>query len=160
MTPPAITFRPAAPSDLDTLLTLMQGLQEDDPWSVPFREEKVRDVVRELLATPSAGRAYLICYGENSIGYVVLSFDFSLEYGGRNAWVDEIFVKREFRGQSIGSRAMNFAIQAARDLGANVLHLEVNRGNRAIDLYRRLGFEDHDRYLLSKPLVDRVPEAT
>jgi GNAT superfamily N-acetyltransferase len=88
-----------------------------------------------------------------AIGYLVLSFDFSLEYGGKNAWIDELFVQREFRGKGVGSKALDFAVQIAREYGARVLHVEVNRGNPAIDLYRRSGFEDHDRYLLSKWLV-------
>ncbi len=116
-------FRLAEPDDLDILLRLMHGMQQDDPWSVPFREEEVRESVHELLGNPSAGRAFLICYGELSIGYLVLSFDFSLEYGGKNAWIDELFVQREFRGKGVGSKTLDFAIQAAREYGAKVLHL-------------------------------------
>ena len=145
-----VCYRAAQTSDLDTLLHLMLGLQQDDPWSVPFREEEVRESLRELMLTPFAGRVFLICDADCSIGYLVLSFDFSLEYGGRNAWIDELFVRREFRGKGIGSEVLEFAAQAAREHGAKVLHLEVNRGNRAIHLYRRHGFEDHNRYLLSK----------
>jgi len=146
----ALTCRVAAPADLDILLELIRGLQQDDPWSVPFREEEVRASVYELLLNPSVGRAFLIYQAELCIGYVVLSFDFSLEYGGKNAWIDELFVRPEFRGHGIGSRTLDFAAQTARELGARVLHLEVNRGNPAVELYRRCGFEDHDRYLLSK----------
>jgi len=153
MTTSGLTYRAAVPSDINVLLRLMQGLQQDDPWSVPFREEEVRETVRELLVSRSAGRAFLICHGELYIGYLVLSFDFSIEYGGKNAWIDELFVQGEFRGKGVGSEAMNFAVQTAREFGAKFLHLEVNRGNPAIDLYRRFGFEDHDRYLLSKRLL-------
>jgi diamine N-acetyltransferase len=148
-----VSYRAAATSDIDCLLQLMQGLQQDDPWSVPFREEEVRESIRELLGNPSAGRIFLICDADTCIGYLVLSFDFSLEYGGRNAWIDELFVRSDFRGKGIGSNVLDFAVQAARECGAKVLHLEVNRGNPAIDLYRRHGFEDHDRYLLSKWLT-------
>lgn len=140
-------------SDIETLLQLMQGLQRDDPWSVPFREEEVRESVRELIVSPSAGRVLLICDADLCIGYLVLSFDFSLEYGGKNAWIDELFVQPELRGKGIGSKALEFAAQVARECGAKVLHLEVNRGNPANDLYRRFGFEDHNRYLLSKWLA-------
>ena len=147
-----LTYRVAAPSDIDILLRLMHGFQQDDPWSVPFREEEVRESVRELLVSPSIGRAFLICNSELCIGYLVLSFDFSMEYGGKNAWIDELFVQPEFRGEGVGTKAMDFAVETARELGAKVLHLEVNRGSPAIDLYNRLGFEDHDRYLLSKRL--------
>jgi GNAT superfamily N-acetyltransferase len=148
-----LSYRAAATSDIDTLLHLIQGLQQDDPWSVPFREEQVRESVRELLVNPSAGRVFLVCEPDSCVGYLVLSFDFSLEYGGRNAWIDELFIRPEFHGKGIGSKALDFAIQAARERGAKVLHLEVNRGNPAIDLNRQHGFEDHNRYLLSKWLT-------
>jgi ribosomal protein S18 acetylase RimI-like enzyme len=148
-----VTYRAAAISDIDDLLHLMQGLQQDDPWSVPFDENDVRESLRELLVNPSAGRIYLICDAKFRIGYLVLSFDFSLEYGGKNAWIDELFIQHDLRGKGIGSKVLEFAAQAARDSGAKVLHLEVNRGNPAIDLYRRHGFEDHNRYLLSKWLT-------
>ncbi len=152
-----LTYRPLASGDIETLLPMMRALQQDDPWSVPFREDVVRETLRQLLADPSAGRVFLIFDGEPCVGYVVLSFDFSLEFGGKNAWIDELFVGREFRGKGIGSKALDFALQAARECGAKVMHLEVNRGNPAIDLYKRHGFEEHDRYLLSKWIVDREP---
>jgi diamine N-acetyltransferase len=148
-----ITYRTIAISDIELMLELMRGLQQDDPWSVPFREEVVRKSLCELLGTPSAGRAFLIQDEQLTVGYLVLSFDFSLEYGGKNAWIDELFIRPDFRGKGIGSEALDFAAQTAREAGAKVLHLEVNRGNPAIDLYRRNGFKDHDRFLLSKSLM-------
>jgi GNAT superfamily N-acetyltransferase len=154
MTIPELSFRAAVATDIDLLLRLMKSLQQDDPWSVPFREDKVREILHELLENPHAGRAFLICAGERCVGYMALSFDFSLEYGGKNAWIDELFVERTFRGKGVGSKTLEFAFQAAWELGAKVLHLEVNRGNPAIDLYRRHGFEEHDRYLMSKRLAE------
>jgi len=148
-----ITYHTIALGDIDLMLDLMHGLQQDDPWSVPFREEAVRKSLCELLVTPSAGRAFLIRDEQLSVGYLVLSFDFSLEYGGKNAWIDELFIRPEFRGKGLGSEALDFAAQTAHEAGAKVLHLEVNRGNPAIDLYRRNGFKDHDRFLLSKSLT-------
>ena len=90
-----VSYRAAATSDIDCLLQLMLGLQQDDPWSVPLREEIVRESLRELLVNPSVGRVYLICDADSCVGYVGLSFDFSLEYSGRNAWIDELFIRPE-----------------------------------------------------------------
>jgi ribosomal protein S18 acetylase RimI-like enzyme len=156
---PEITIRAAVISDIDPLLHLMRGLQQDDPWSVPFRENDVRESLRELLGNPSSGRVFSIHESDSCVGYLVLSFDFSLEYRGKNAWVDELFIQPEFRGRGIGSKTLDFAAEAARDCGAKVLHLEVNRENPAIDLYRRHGLEDHNRYLLSKWLTRKNEEA-
>lgn len=145
-----LRFRLGGTSDVDSILGMMHGLQQDDPWSVPFREQEVRRTVLELLEDPSVGRFFMISRGESCVGYLVLSFDFSLEYGGKNAWIDELFVVPQFRGQGIGADAVGFAIEAAEHSGAKVLHLEVNRGNPAVDLYKRCGFQEHDRFLLSK----------
>jgi ribosomal protein S18 acetylase RimI-like enzyme len=49
--------------------------------------------------------------------------------------------------------------EACRDHGITALHLEVERTNlRAAALYRRLGFRDHDRYLLTQ-LVGEAPSS-
>jgi GNAT superfamily N-acetyltransferase len=139
--------------DLPTLLRLMGALQEDDPWSVPFREELTLETLRNLVRHPDYGRAWLVQENGKAIGYIVMSFDFSLEYGGRNAWVDEFFIERPFRGKGIGTRVLEFFEEAARDAGATAIHLEVNQGNKAVDLYRRRGFTDHHRYLMTKWLA-------
>ena len=135
--------------DLELLVRMMRQLQADDPWSCAFEDEKARAAAEGLLLDPSAGRIWLICLEERPLGYIVLSFDYSLEYGGKCAWVDEFFI-RGAPGKGFGTRALELFSQAARELGAKTVHLEVNRGNPAIDLYRRAGFEDHDRYLMTK----------
>jgi ribosomal protein S18 acetylase RimI-like enzyme len=38
----------------------------------------------------------------------------------------------------------------ARHLAVRRLYLEVEHGNRALHLYRRAGYLDHQRFLLSK----------
>ena len=150
-----IRLRPAGIADLDQLFMLMKQLQADDPWSCDFDEPLVRAVTGKLLQDPSVGRAWFICDDERAIGYVVLAFDFSLEYRGKGGWIDEFFVLPGYRGKGIGAQAMNFVEQAARDLGVQVMHLEVNHGNPAIELYRRQGYRDHQRYLMSKWLQEK-----
>ena len=96
------------------------------------------------------GRAWPVREDGRAVGYAVMSFD-SLEYG-RNAWVDEIFIAKEARGKGLGERVMDFVERAAREAGVTAIHLQVNRGNKAIDLYRRRGFEEHERSLMTKSL--------
>jgi GNAT superfamily N-acetyltransferase len=148
-----LQMKPASTADLENLLQLMRQMQADDPWSIPFHEDAVRPIVRDLLANPALGLAYLICVAGNTTGYIVLCFEYSLEYGGKGAWIDEFFVAHEHRGQGVGAQVLHLAEAEARKAGATVLHLEVNHGNPAIDLYRRAAFEDHQRYLMTKWLV-------
>lgn len=146
------SFRLATQIDLDPLLLLMRRMQADDPWSQPFDESSVRHNLRELLDNSSYGLVYLACNEKSPIGYLVICFDYSLEYRGRGAWVDELFVQPTFRGQGIGTHFLDLAESASREHGAQFLHLEVSHGNKALELYRRRGFVDHRRYLMTKSL--------
>jgi diamine N-acetyltransferase len=139
--------------DAGALVKMMRALQDDDPWSLPFEEERVRETVDEMLRNPDYALAWFVVENGQRIGYIILSFDFSLEYGGRNAWIDEFFIERACRGRGIGAEVLELFEQKSRELGCTAIHLEVNEGNRAIELYRRRGFEDHHRYLMTKLLV-------
>lgn len=150
-----ITYPAAGSEDLYELLSMMKDLQADDPWSCPFDEAITARVMEQLLSSPELGRVWFIAVDGQNVGYIVMSYDYSLEYRGRNAWVDEFFIRASHRGLGIGSKALDFFANQAKELGITVIHLEVNRGNSAIDLYRRMGFEDHHRYLMSKWITEK-----
>ena len=60
-------------------------------------------------------------------------------------------IEEKYRGMGFGRQTMEFVADRARELGVNVIHLEVDRGNEpALALYRRTGYVDHDRYLMTK----------
>ena len=147
-----LSITQATPADLEILLVMMRHMQLDDPWEEPFHEPAVRANLAELLQNPVSGVAYIVREGNSPIAYLVICFDYSLEYRGKGAWIDELFVEPPHRGKGIGTQLLGLADQASREHRAKVLHLEVNHGNPAIELYRRRGFTDHHRFLMSKPL--------
>jgi GNAT superfamily N-acetyltransferase len=104
-----------------------------------------------LLRDPNLGRAWLILDRDAAVGYVVLCFGYSLEWLGRDAFVDEFYLREEYRGRGWGRATMEFVEEAARAAGIHALHLEVVRQNKkALDLYGRLGFREHASTFLSK----------
>ena len=147
-----ISITRATPADVESLLPLMRQMQEDDPWSEPFHEPTVRATLAGLLQNPVYGIVYLVREENAPIGYLVICFDYSLEYRGKGAWIDELFVEASHRGKGIGTQLLDLAETASREHNAKFLHLEVTHGNPAIELYRRRGFYDHQRYLMSKDL--------
>ena len=148
--PPSIAR--ATLADLESLLQMMRHMQHDDPWSETFREPTVRANLAELLQNPVYGVVHIVREESAPIGYLVICFDYSLEYRGKGAWIDELFVEAAHRGKGIGTQLLDLAETSSREHHAKVLHLEVNHGNPAIDLYRRRGFVEHERYLMSKAL--------
>jgi ribosomal protein S18 acetylase RimI-like enzyme len=97
---------------------------------------------------------WLINNGDETIGYVVLTLGYSLEYHGRDAFIDEICIRESHRGKGIGAEVFKIVEATCRRLEVQALHLEVERANtRAQAFYHKVGFEDHDRYLLTKWIV-------
>jgi GNAT superfamily N-acetyltransferase len=144
-----LIFRVAVRADLDTLLPLVRAYYEFD--HLPFDEHIARTALENFIDDPTFGRVWLICAHAEAIGYLVLTLGYSIEYGGRDAFIDEVYIRAEHRGHGIGRQAMAFAETQCRALGVRALHLEVERDNtNAHALYRKVGFVDHDRYLMTK----------
>ena len=143
------SFRAADESDVDTLLALMRDYYAFDHH--PFDPDKARLALIGLLKNASLGRIWLICAGKRAVGYIVLTFGYSLELLGRDAFIDEFFLLESHRGKGWGRKTMEFVEQAAGAHGVHAIHLEVTRHNRrAQAFYPRLGFKDRQHYLLSK----------
>ena len=141
-------MRLATPADIDVLLALMQEYYAHD--HLAFRREQASDALGALLASPALGEVWLIEIAGQAIGYLALTFGFSLECGGRDAFIDELFLRASHRGQGAGTRAIRHALSRCAELGIRAVRLEVMRHNPdALRLYTRLGFEEHDRYLLT-----------
>jgi ribosomal protein S18 acetylase RimI-like enzyme len=142
-------FRIAENSDTEILVEFIREFHEVE--HLPFDDNSVRTMLAEILNDDSLGRVWLIQDGSEPIGYIVLTFGYSLEFQGRNGLIDELYIRESHRGQGIGTSALQFVEGVCPSLGIQALHLEVDRKNTAAQgLYRKVGFEDHDRYLVSK----------
>jgi diamine N-acetyltransferase len=145
-----VVFREAAPTDVRELLWMMKRLALQDP-ALPFHERVVAPTWELFFSNADFGRAWLFAVDGELAGYVILTLGYSFEYHGREAFVDELFVEEKFRRAGVGRQAMEFVEARARELGVNAIHLEVDRGNDpALGLYRRTGYVDHDRHLMTK----------
>lgn len=142
-------FRLAVETDAGTLLRFMREYYAFDGHG--FDEPKAHVALMALLRDENLGRAWLILDGGGPVGYVVLCYGYSLEWLGRDAFVDEFYLLEEYRRRGWGRRTMDFVEEAARSAGIRTLHLEVVRKNTAaLDVYRKLGFREHESTFLSK----------
>jgi ribosomal protein S18 acetylase RimI-like enzyme len=142
-------FRLASESDAPTVLQFMCEYYACDGHC--FREPEARSTLTALLRDQSLGQVWLIQEGDLPVGYAVLAFGYSLEWLGRDAFVDELYLREAFRGHGWGRMTLAFLEETARARSVRTLHLEVRRQNaRALALYERVGFSQHESTLLSK----------
>jgi ribosomal protein S18 acetylase RimI-like enzyme len=141
-----MTFRTATLDDLSALLRMHRAFYEEE--SYPYREDVFERALRDVLTNPALGRVRLI--GEQA-GYLIVAFGFSVEFGGRDAFLDELYVVPDARGRGLGTAAIDEAERVCRENGIRALHLEVEFTNESAKrLYSRRGFDEHSRQLMTK----------
>jgi len=132
-----ITVRYATPADVEPLTSLRppRGLHADR-----IRESTVRYVVAESAGEP--------------VGFGVIHFqgDPLWERPDQVPIVMDLYVAPNLRGRGIGRRVLLALEQSARERGFSAVYLQVesDRNPRAVDLYRKLGYQP----LQSRPYKD------
>lgn len=151
------SFRLATEDDATLLLDLMREYYAYDGHV--FDPPKARLALLAFLREPSFGLGWLICEDSTPVGYIVLTFGYSLEFLGRDAFIDEFYLRESHRGRGWGRRALSFVEAEARLLDVRSIHLEVVRQNTgAKEVYRKSGYVDHDHHLMSKWIEPRFPK--
>lgn len=144
-------LRLAASADAELLLDFMRDYYAFDGHH--YDREAARKALLGLLNNPSFGLAWLILDGPTPVGYLVLCFGYSLEYLGRDAFIDEFFLLESHRGHGWGRQALQFVRGQAQLHHVRSIHLEVvQRNTGALEFYRKLGFRDHGHRLMSWPV--------
>ena len=72
---------------------------------------------------------------------------------GRKAWIEDVVVDGEFRGQKIGVKLVEKAEDIAADLGVKKIYLTSNPSRQAAHkLYKNCGFEEYSTCVFRKIL--------
>ena len=131
-------------SDLPLILELVEEFCAIDKHA--FDADRVARALLPLLEHDEHGVVFLT---DNARGYLVITWGYSLESGGREALVDEIYLRR--RGAGIGAKVMSALFADMADRGVVKMFLETETHNaRARRFYARQGFEEDDSIWMSR----------
>lgn len=141
--------RRATVDDLAALIPLIREFYDLDQH--PYDELQVTRALRPLLANDSFGQVWVVETSGRLLGYAVVTWSYSLESGGHDCILDEIYVATQSAG--LGSRLLSAAMDGARSHGATVVFLETEAHNsRVRGFYQRHGFEIEDSVWMSRTL--------
>lgn len=137
----------ATSEHLDKLMALVGAFHAEE--GIEQSEDDRRAGLEPLLEGIPHGVVYLIGPARAPIGYIVITFGWSVEFGGLDGFVDELYVRPGVRKRGIASETLQSLPRALADAGLKALHLEVNTRNEiAQRLYGRAGFVIRSGYKL------------
>lgn len=74
------------------------------------------------------------------LGYGMIAKSFSTEFGKLCIWIEDLYLKEEYRGKGIGS---SFFAYLEKEYPNTIMRLEVEEDNtRAVAVYRKNGYEE------------------
>jgi GNAT superfamily N-acetyltransferase len=131
--------RIAKREDVDGLLVCARAFHAEDGHPLPKAGEAA---LLALIEIDSPHGRILVLEAEGKVaGYAVLCFGYSVEFGGRDEFVDDLYVAPRLRAKGFGKQMIERLSELAHAEGCHALHLEVFTGNPMAVWYKSLGFE-------------------
>jgi diamine N-acetyltransferase len=151
MSAPDLSHRRAGPEDHGLLLRLLAAYYAFD--HIAFDESAAGEGLARLLAEDGIGRAYLVEFAGEVAGYILFTFAFDIEFGGRIATLTDFYLEPRYRRGGLGAETLAFVADECRGFGVKALELQVEEANLpAQALYRKFGFQRLSRLPMSKQL--------
>ena len=149
--PAPTIIRPATLADFQTLVDLIREYYRYD--GIRFPAKTMGPALRKLLRDETLGRVWLIRQGRDTAGYVILTFNYDLEFGGLQGIVTDLYLREGHRGRGLGKQALDGVADYCRSHGISAIELQVEHENKAAQaFYRALGFRKLSRIVMGKSL--------
>jgi len=117
-----------------------------------FESSRVKPALIPLLASDALGVVHLVEEEGWALGYAVVTWGYSLESGGRDALIDEIYIRD--RGSGVGTSLLAAILEDVKARGLSRLVLETEKANEAARrFYSRHGFVSEDSVWMSLDLT-------
>jgi len=157
-----LSIRPANAHDVSLLTTLIRELAgfENELDSVRITDA---DLLRDGFGTEPKFQVLFAEWNGQPAGYA-LFFDFYSTWRGRQLFLEDLFVRPQFRGQGIGKGLLRSVARIAQQKSCSGMRWEVLGWNEsAIELYRSLGAEfldDWRLFLLKDEALEHLAQET
>ena len=147
------TIRPATIEDTETIVrfNIEMALESEN---LRLDTEKVRRGVEKPLADPSLGRYYLAYRGDEILGQIQVTLEWSDWNNAEYWWIQNVYVVPSARRQGIYRALHNYVKNLAEAAGACRLQLYVDAENVAAQaVYKKLNMTQ-SHYLIFEQMED------
>ena len=148
-----LTFRPITADDREVVLPMVHGFYHSDAVLHPVDQAVVERTFRAVTDPEEPLLwGFLILVDGQPAGFLYLTPCFAAEVGGRCIFLEELFLKPEYRGRRLGREVMAWLHTQYPDVRR--FRLEVNDTNpAAVRLYKAMGYQylHYDQMVFDRP---------
>ena len=133
-----ITIRPMNEGDKPELMQIMRGFYASPAVYTNGSDEIFSSDIDAAVGENPFLEGFIAEVDGEISGYTMVAKSFSTEFGKTCIWIEDLFVKEQYRGAGIGKGLIDFIIARYDNC---IFRLEVEEENeRARALYNRCGF--------------------
>lgn len=124
--------------DKASVLEMMQVFYASPAVFTNGSEEIFLNDIENCISDNPYLEGYIIENSDGILGYAMLAKSFSTEFGKPCFWIEDLYIKDQYRGLGLGKTFFDFITKKYTDC---IFRLEVEEENeRAIKLYKKCGF--------------------
>ena len=126
-------------SDRQAVVDMMHTFYHSPAVYTNGSEEIYNNDVTACVGESPYAEGFVFEKGKEILGYGMIAKSFSTEFGKPCIWIEDLYLKEEYRGIGIGS---SFFIYLEKEYPNTIMRLEVKEDNkRALAVYRKNGYE-------------------
>lgn len=134
-----INIRKMIESDRQAVVDMMRTFYHSPAVHTNGSEEIYNNDVTACVGESPYAEGFIFENETGILGYGMIAKSFSTEFGKPCIWIEDLYLKEEYRGKGIGSK---FFIFLEKEYPNTILRLEVEEDNtRAIAVYQKNGYE-------------------
>lgn len=136
-----LTIRETTPEDVSLILDFIRGIADYEKLSheVVATEDTLQD---SLFGPNPCAECRLAFLGETPVAYAIFFHNFSTFIGRRGLYLEDLFVKPEFRGRGIGKTFLTHLATVAKERNCGRFEwVALDWNESAINFYKGLGAE-------------------
>ena len=134
-----VLARKMSGEDRDAVLSMMREFYASDAVFTNGSEEIFEKDIECCISGSPYVDGYVFIKENETVGYSMIAKSYSTEFGKSCIWIEDIFIKKDYRGQGIGNLFFEYIEREHPD---SIFRLEVEKENEiAVALYKKRGFD-------------------
>ena len=135
-----LQFRDCTEADLPIVQNYVISLYKKAPLGMEMTPMKIHQTFQEFTLKPEKGRIIVFEIDNRVVGYAILVFFWSNEFGGDVIEIDELFVQEDYRDRGIGKTFFQWLEETWHSQAVAFALQTTPTNERAIAFYQRMGF--------------------